>query len=61
MSVRCPGVQTPVVVSAPVSGADVRPGDHDNVGLRGEIIHVLPPASPSEGAGSEEAAVSSLS
>ncbi|WP_435743134.1 ABC transporter ATP-binding protein [Nocardioides sp. SYSU DS0663] len=48
LTVRCPGVESPVIISAPATGADVRPGDQVNVGLCGELIHVVPGTAANE-------------
>jgi putative spermidine/putrescine transport system ATP-binding protein len=50
VSVRCAGLESPLVVSAPpdLFAADV--GDEVHVALRGETLHVVPGTAPSSGA-----------
>jgi putative spermidine/putrescine transport system ATP-binding protein len=43
VAVRVPGIDSPIIVSAPPHGVDVSPGDQVHVVLRSQVIHVVPP------------------
>jgi putative spermidine/putrescine transport system ATP-binding protein len=53
VSVSCPGVDAPLVVSAPPEMVAAEVGDEVHLALRGETLHVIPGRAPSSGAAAQ--------